>query len=238
MGAALFFQGRYEEAQQAQQSAYAAALEGADGWNMAQCRTWQVYGYQALGQHDQAIQAIVSALRLTAGQDDEASRRLHSHLLACWAESALPLRQFRVSQEKLEASASFLDEIHPNEEFDRSHWLQIAGNCALARADYATAIEHLEEALAELSPSWLMRQAVTALPLATAYARSGERAKSVEVAKKAVRVLSALNAPIMTNQLVEYLRHDLLKRYPGDTSIRTFLHEVGRQLPQTAEALA
>lgn len=49
MGAALFFQGRYEEAQHAQLSAYAAALEGADGWNMAQSRTWQVYGYQALG---------------------------------------------------------------------------------------------------------------------------------------------------------------------------------------------
>ena len=238
MGAALFFQGRYKEAQQAQQSAYAAALEGADGWNMAQSRTWQIYGYQALGQHDQAIQAIVSALRLTAGQDDEASRRLHSHLLACWAESALTLREFRVSEEKLEASASFLDGIHPNEEFDRSHWLQIAGNCALARADYARAIDHLEDALAELPPSWLMRQAVTAVPLATAYARSGQRAKSVEVAKKAVTVLSALNAPIMTNQLVEYLRHDLLEPYPADTSVRTFLQEVGRQLPQTAAALA
>jgi tetratricopeptide (TPR) repeat protein len=237
-GAALFFQGRYEEAQQAQRSAYTAALEGADAWNMAQSRTWQVYEYQALGQHDQAIQAIVSALRLTADHDDEASLRLHSHLLACWAESALAQQEERVSQEKLEASASFLEEIQPNEEFDRSHWLQIAGNCALTRADHSTAIEHLEEALAALSPHWLMRRAVTMLPLATAYARSGDRTKSMEIARQAIRVLSALDAPIMTNQLVAYLRHDLLEPYRDDTSVRTFLREVGRQLPQTAAALA
>jgi tetratricopeptide (TPR) repeat protein len=237
MGAALFFQGHYEEAQQAQQSAYIAALEGADAWNMAQCRTWQVYGYQALGQHDQAIQAIVSALRLTVGQDDEASRRLHSHLLACWAESATAMREYQVSQEKLEASASFLDAIHPNEEFDRSHWLQIAGNCALTREDYPAATRHLKEALAELSPNWLMRQAVTAIPLARAYARIGERDASMDVARKAVSALSALKAPIMTKQLVEYLRNDLLEHFSGDTSINTFIREAGRQLPQIAAAL-
>jgi tetratricopeptide (TPR) repeat protein len=238
MGAALFFQGRYEEAQHAQQSAYTAALEGADAWNMAQSRTWQVYGYQALGQHEQAIQAIVSALRLTAGQDDEASRRLQSHSLACcWAESAVAMREDRISQEKLEASASFLDDIHPNEEFDRSHWLQIAANCALATEDYPAAIQHLEEALVELSPNWLMRQALTTIPLAVAYARTGERNVSIDVAKKAVAVLSALNAPIMTKQLVEYLQHDLLERFPGDTYVSSFIREVGHQLPQTAAVL-
>jgi tetratricopeptide (TPR) repeat protein len=238
MGAALFFQGRYEEAQHAQQSAYAAALEGADAWNMAQSRTWQVYDYQALGQHDHAIQAIVSALRLTAGRDDEASRRLHSHLLACWSESAVAMGEYRTSQEKLEASARFLDEIRPNEEFDRSHWLQMAGNCAVATEDYPTAIEHLEEALADLPPHLLMRQAVTALPLAKAYARTRERDASIHVARRAVTLLSALNAPIMTKQLVEYLRYDLLERFSGDTSVKAFLREVGQQLPQAAAVLS
>ncbi len=238
MGAALFFQGRYGEAQQAQQSAYTAALEGADAWNMAQSRTWQVYGYQALGQHDQAIQAIVSALRLTSRQDDEASRRLHSHLLACWAESAIAMQEYRISQEKLEASASFLDEIRPNEEFDRSHWLQIAGNCAVATEDYSKAIQHLEEALTELSPNWLMRQVVTALPLAKAYARTGERNASIDVARKAVTLLSALNAPILTKQLVEYVRNDLLESFPGDTCVTSFIREVGHELPQTAAILS
>src|SRR5690348_16804695 len=114
VGAALYFQERFEEAQYVQNCAYAAALESADTWNMAQSRTWQVYGYQALGQHDNAIQTILSALHLIELQDDEASRCLHSHLLACWAESASALQDYRTAQEKLEASKNLVATIKPN----------------------------------------------------------------------------------------------------------------------------
>jgi transcriptional regulator with XRE-family HTH domain len=232
MGAALFFQEKYEEAIRAQNSAYAAALEIADTWNMAQCRTWQAYCYQSQGQHDRAIQAIESALQLCTEQNDEASRRLRSHLLACWAENATLVHEHRVTQEKLEASLALLEGIGPNEEFDRSHWLQIAGNCALRVKNYPIAIQHFEEALSELAPNWIMRYTVTAMPLAVAYAHMRERDKSLAVAKKAVSLIGAFNAPVINSQLAEYIQHDLPELFPGDSVVNTFVTDVRRQLPQ------
>jgi hypothetical protein len=43
-----------------------------------------------------------------------------------------------------------------------------------------------KEALAELPANWIMRYASTAMPLATAYARTGERDLSLTVAKNVV----------------------------------------------------
>jgi tetratricopeptide (TPR) repeat protein/transcriptional regulator with XRE-family HTH domain len=231
MGAALFFQEKYEEAHRAQSSAYAAALEGADTWNMAQSRTWQVYGYHARGQHIEAIQAIESALRLTVEHTDESSRRLRSHLLACWAENAAAIGETTTAYEKLDASAVLLEGISPNEEFDRMHWLQIAGNCAFAVRNYFVAIRYYEEALAELPPNWIMRYAVTALPLAAAYAKVGERDASLTVAKKAISLISTLNAPIVNRQLADYIQHDLLELFPGDSSVHTFVGDLRHRFP-------
>ncbi len=237
IGAALFFQGKYSEANRAQESAYMAALEIADVWNMAQCRTWQIYGYQARGQHREAIQAIEGALRLTMGQHDEATRRLRSHLLACWAENASPVHGHRVAQEKLEASFALLEGIGPNEEFDRMHWSQIAGNCALKEKKYGVAIRHYKKALTELPASWIMRYAVTAMPLATAYARTGERDLSLTVAKNIVSMIKELNAPIMHEQLTTYIRHDLLELFPGDSCVHAFIGDMRGQLPQVASVI-
>src|SRR5439155_11044729 len=114
----------------------------------------------------------------------------------CWAENAATIGETMTAHEKLDASAALLDGISPNEEFDRMHWSQIAGNCALAVRNYPVAIRHYEEALAELPPNWIMRYAVTALPLATAYAKVGERDASLAVAKKAVSFISTLNASL------------------------------------------
>ncbi len=232
MGAALYFQERFEEAQYAQNCAYTAALESADTWNMAQSRTWQAYGYQALGQHDSAIQTIASALHLITIQDDEASRCLHSHLLACWAESATALRDYRTAQEKLEASENLVAAIKPNEEFDYSHWLQVAGNCAQLRGDYTTAIRYYKQALTNLDPCWLMRNSITTMPLAAVYARIGEYEASLDVAMKATSLISRFNAPIMVRQLIAYLQHDLLGHYSDDASIRSFIEIAQRQIPQ------
>jgi len=64
VGATYHFQGRYQEALRAHEKAYMTALEGADGWNMAQCRSWQAYGWKALGRYTDALQATDAALRL------------------------------------------------------------------------------------------------------------------------------------------------------------------------------
>ena len=232
IGAALFFQQHYEEAHHEHNCSYMAALESADGWNMAQSRIWQAYGYQVRGRHAEAIQFIEAALRLTMEPNDETHRRLRSHLLALWAENATMLKEYTTAdvQEKLEASLALLDGIAPNEEFDRAHWHQKAGNCALAIKDYPAAIRHFKEAQEELLPHLTMRQAVTLIPLAIAHARIGERDASLTIAKRAVPLISTLKAPLLNRQFVEYIRGDLLRLFPNDA--RTFIADIRHQLPQ------
>lgn len=233
-GAALFFQEDYIAANHAQEGAYYAALEGADAWNMAQCRTWQAYGYQAVGQYASAIETIEAVLRLIADQEHEPYLRLRSHLLACWAENATLIQEYSVACEKLQASELLLKRFEPNEEFDYMHWLHIAGVCAFHRKDYSTAIRYFEEALKALPLNWIMRYTITAMPLAVAYARLGERDTSLAVAKKATTLIRDFDAPIMNRQFVRYVQQDLLKQFPHDTSVNTFLLEVRDQLPHIA----
>lgn len=230
IGAALFFQQRHREALDAHNSAYLVALQGGDAWNMAESLAWQAYAYQALGQHGEAIQRIEEALRLIGTYTDELHLRLRAHLLACWAENAAVIKEDTIVQEKLELSEALLERIAPNEEFDRPHWLQKAGNCALISEDYSTASTRFEEALVELPPHWTMRHAVTLLPLAIAHARAGKLDASLAVAKKALPLLNILNAPILNQQFIEFVQSDLLRLFPNDA--RTFITANQHQFPQ------
>ncbi len=232
VGAALFFQGRYEEAHHTQNSAYMAALANADAWNMAQCRTWQVYGYLACGRYREAIEYVEVALRLIADQDDEADHRLRSHLLALWAENATLMHQYALAQEKLGLSEQWLADIVPNEEFDRTHWRQIAGKCALIADDYQSAIKYFENSLAQLSTNSTIHQAITSLSLASAYARAGKRDWSLSAAEKAIPSISFLNAPLITRQLSDYIQKDLKQSFPDDSRVSTFIGDIRIRFPQ------
>ena len=232
IGSALCFKEYYSEALHAHSSAYIAALEAGDPWSMAQSLNWQAYVYHALGQYAEAIQAIDAALRLVSYRIDEMCMRLKGHLLASWAENAAMIGEDAIVQEKLEASEALLDRIPPNEEFDRERWLQQAGNCALRSGDYKIAIERFEKALAGLPQSWLLRRAITVIPLAVAYTRIQEREASLAVAKKAMPVVSAMNAPAINKQFGEYINHDLLGSFPHDSRIRAFVTDVRSLFPQ------
>ena len=72
----------------------------------------------------------------------------------------------------------------------------------------------------------------TSMPLAVSYVRAGEYEASLDVATKATSLINRLNAPIMVRQLTAYLQHDLLDRYPDNTSVRSFVDTVQRQFPQ------
>lgn len=232
MGAALYFQERYQEALKIHQHAYHAAKETNDAWNIAQSLSWLAYVYQERGQYKEAIQMIERALHLITHLDDEAHLRLKGHLLACWAEDAIMLHKDSQAQEKLEMSAALLDRISPNEEFDRTKWLQHAGKIALEAGDYTTAISHLEEALPLLPPNWTLRHAVTLIPLAKAYIGVQERDASLATVKRAVPVIQAMKAPIISKQFAELIHRDLPDAYPGDQPIRTFIADTLYQMPQ------
>ena len=235
-GAALYFQGQYEESLRAHNSAYIAALEVGDNWSVAQSKSWQAYVLQALDQYAEAIQAIEAALRLLMHRTDEAYIRLRGHLLASWAENAAMVQDKTTVQEKLEASAELADQIGVNEEFDLTRWLQQAGNCALKAKDYTTAINHFELALAQLPPNWVVRHAITLIPLAVAYARRRERDASIAVAGKAMPVIEAMHAPVINRLFVNYINRDLLELFPRDTKVQAFVNDIYHRLPHLNNA--
>src|SRR5262245_18150714 len=82
LGATQHRRGHYEEALRAHRSAYLAALEAGDAWNMAESRSWQAYGMTALGHHADSLQAIEAALRLLSQRTDPESIRLQARLLS------------------------------------------------------------------------------------------------------------------------------------------------------------
>ena len=147
----------------------------ADPWNVSQSLICQANVHQALNQHTEAIQAIEEALLVIGNPANEEQVRAKAHLLGCWADNALTMGENDIAQQKLEAAATFLDQLHPHVEFDRASWFQLQGKHALAVGEYAMAIQHFDQALAQLPPNWIVRQILTLLPKIAAYAHLRDR---------------------------------------------------------------
>lgn len=233
IGRAYHLQEHYDEALQAHMSAHIAALGTGDPLHVAQSLICQADTYQALGQHANAIQCIEEALR-TLGHHDEEHVRSRAHLLGCWADNAMTMQEFTLAQHKLEEAKPCLDHLCQKEEFDRASWLQLSGKRAIMAGEYKQAVSYLEEATAINPPHWLVRRAGILVPLAIAHARRGERDLSLEVARQAVPVLMALNAPMSNKHFADYLQQDILASFPRDEQIHTFVSETRHQLPQIA----
>ena len=231
MGKALHFQERHQDALEAHINAHVAAMATGDALQVVQSLICQADSYQALGQHNHAIEAIEEALRLIGNPVDETLLRAKAHLLACWAENAMASGEHVTAQEKMAASAAYLDRIAPNEEFDHAHWLQIAGKHAFMTGDYTKAIEHYSQALNELPPNWIIRQAFTLVPLMVAYACQRNREASMAVADKAVAVVSTLNAPSVNKQFTASVQQGLCGAFPNDEQVQRFMADLPHRLP-------
>src|SRR6266567_2144182 len=91
VGLALHQQGHYEEALHAYHNAHLAALATGDFWYVAQSLICQADAYLGLGLYAEALHAIEEAL-LGLGESDEMHRRARAHLLGCWADVAMTMR--------------------------------------------------------------------------------------------------------------------------------------------------
>ncbi len=230
IGAALHFQGRYDEARQAHEKSYIAALEGGDVWNMAQSLSWQADGLKTQRHYAAAQETIEGALRLLAQQERLESIRLRAHLLASGAENAAYLGDVKAVEAQLRASETLLKDLPAHEEFDHASWYQHAGTCALILTHYDDAISQLQQAMDALPPQWTLRHATTLMPLVLAYARKQEREASLVIAEKAIPVISAINSPSLNRQFVTYLHQELLGSFPTDPHIHAFVAETQQRL--------
>jgi DNA-binding SARP family transcriptional activator len=230
LGIGLHFQACDEDALQEYHHGYLAAVATGDPWYVAQSLICQSDSYHALGQYDAAIQSIQEALRVLAQAPADAAAivQARAHLLSCWADSAMMLGDERTTREKLDQAASFLDPGTLNEEFDRPAWLLIAGKYALKANNVEAAKAHFEEALTSLPQTWLLRRVMTATGLAMACARLGDHATSLAQARELLPLLLATNAPMTNRWFTNYLRQDLLTRFPADEEVRDFVAEASR----------
>jgi DNA-binding SARP family transcriptional activator len=239
LGIGLHFQERDEEALQEYHHGYIASLATDDPWYVAQSLICQADSYHALGQYHTALQAIQEALRVIAhtSDGDGTIMRARAHLLSCWADNAMMLDDERTTQEKLDQAEACLDPGVPDEEFDRSAWLLIAGKYALQSNQDETARARFAEALLAVPQAWLLRRVMTATGLAMACARLGDREASVALTQELIPLIHSTNAPLTNHWFTDYLHQDLLGRFPADRAIQGLVVETCRQLPQPTCAL-
>jgi transcriptional regulator with XRE-family HTH domain/tetratricopeptide (TPR) repeat protein len=222
MGKAMHFQGHNQQALDAHINAHVAAMATGDPWFVTQSLICQADSYQALGQHIQAMEAIEEALHIVGNPTDEVQIRSKAQLLASWADNAITLKTWTLAEEKLAASATLLDQIHSNEQFDQASWLQLQGKYAFEKGDYGQATEHLEAALRKISPHWIVRQVLILLPLVAAYTWQGDRDACLVTATRAFSAIQTLSAPTV-NKLYTTSLQGLREAFPNDTQIRTFV---------------
>ncbi|GCE21727.1 helix-turn-helix domain-containing protein [Dictyobacter kobayashii] len=233
IGAAAYLQGSYAAAQQAYTKAHIAALEGADIWNMAQNLNWQAIIANVRGQYESAIAHIEAALRLIASQEGEAYVRLRAHLFTDWAYNASFLQDAHQTEEKLDASAKFLEKLGPHEEFDATQWQQMAGSSMLNLKHYSRAVNHLETALEQQPEPWIIRRARTLMPLAEAYARKRELDASLVTARHIVPLLEEIDSSMLNQRFVEY-QQVLVKAFPHEQRAHAFIQSA-RPRPMLTE---
>jgi tetratricopeptide (TPR) repeat protein len=175
-----------------------------------------------------------TALRLLGQREDVPSIRLRAHLLADWAYNSANLPEHTRLQEQLEASAVLIKPLELNEEFDILQWQQVAGSCFLLRGKYTEAIHLLEQSLAHLPSSWLVRHLLTLFPLAESYARSGERDASLETGSRITALLGKVDARMFNLRFDEYYQ-TLHATFPHDQRIRTFISQTQQQFLLTPQ---
>lgn len=224
IGAASYFEGRYREARQACIQAYVAALEGTDKWNMSQSLSWQTYIWNALGSFANALQTTDMSLQIISQQDDTESNILRGRLLAISAENEALLGNIKDSMNRLSASEKLLESLPKHhEEFDRASWYQYVGLCALHTKQYNLAAHYLQEAMNEMPPHWLLRQANVLIPLATAYVYQRELDASLEIANKAISVVEVIRSRSISQQFEQYVQQHLMNTFNSEPKVALFV---------------
>ena len=235
IGISLHFQERDVEALHVHQNGYFAASIIGNSWYVVQSLICQADCYTALKQYNLAIHTVEEALSTVRNPTDEAEICAKAHVLSCWADNAMMIKDYRTAQEKLEASEAYLDQVTSNEEFDRCSWLLLAGKYEMKTENYMEALRNFEEALVKLPVQSTLRRAMTALGLTKSYSRIRERDKSLEIAENLVPMIQAINSKMTNRWFAEYLQQDLLYMFPTDKNVRAFVTRVYQKLPQLTD---
>lgn len=232
LGLALHLHRCEEEALHTYRYAHLAAVATGDPLHIARNLIAQAAIYLALGRYAEAVQVLEEAYSYL-GDLDEEHRRTKAHVLGCWADTAMTMRDYKAARQKIDAIAALLDQISPNAEFDRSSLCELTGKYAYLTGDYAAAIQWYEQALSELPGEWILRQMLVLMPLISTYTAIQDRDASLITVAKVAQVAPVLNAPIMNEPLIDALQ-GLLIVFPHETKVKTAVSDLLQQIsPKT-----
>jgi tetratricopeptide (TPR) repeat protein len=228
LGMALHIQKQYHEALHAHNNAYLAASSTGDALCVAYSLLGQADDYFGLGHYQRAMNVVEQAHR-TLGALDEPPLHLQAHLLGVWADSAMMAGDYEMAREKLDTIAALLDNLSPNDEFDRASWYQLSGKYAYLNGDYAAAARYCEQSWQELSEASIIRRALALMPWLSANACMRDLDASLIVLEMARQIIPALQAPAMNQPLQQGLQGFLIV-FPHETRVKTIVSELVQHL--------
>lgn len=232
IGASLFFLSDYAEAMEAHKRSYLAAVEACDPWNMAESLGWQAGVLKACGRHEESIQAIGAALRLTEGSDEPYILASRARLFAYWAEGAALMHDPITAAEKLSISAQLLDRFTANEEFDLATWQYYQATCAFYNGNFSAAEIYFKQTWQSTRPDQVQQCASIALFQAKVRLELGERDSSLRAARTALAFVAIANSSLLSQGFLDYLT-TLKKLFADNREVKDFVAEVQQlvQLP-------
>jgi transcriptional regulator with XRE-family HTH domain len=224
VGASFYLFDQVRVSEDIHRQAYREASEGKSFRNIIQASNWLAIDANRRGRYLQAIDHITEALHLLDTHGGSEYRCTRAHLLANWALNEAYLREFAIVEEKLSASAELLESQGPNDEFNAAIWHQIAGNCALFNGRYTQAIYHLRQSRAMLPRIWLVRRALTLIPLAEAYVHKRDKEASLEIGQEAADIVNTINSAMLLRRFFEY-QQILMNTFPRDQQVQSFTNQ-------------
>ncbi len=228
MGMGLCNQGHFHAALDAHSRAYIAALGAGDMFGVAYGLLGQANSYFVLAQHKAAIETVQQALHVL-GALDGPSLHIKAHLLGVWADSAMSAGDYETAHQKLDAIAALLDDLSPNEEFDRANWYQLLGKYAYFTGDYAAAENWCEQAWQELPEASIIRRALALMPLLAVNTIMQDLDASLLTLEKVRQIIPALQASAMNHPLQQGLQGFLIV-FPHETRVKTIVSDLVQYL--------
>jgi tetratricopeptide (TPR) repeat protein len=226
LGVVLRAQKQYHEALDAHSHAYVASLGAGETLGVAYSLLSQADDYASLGQYSTAIEVVQQSLRTLGALGEQQPSLTRAHLLGIWADCAMTAGDYEMARQKLDDIGTLLDDLSPNEEFDRTNWYLLSGKCAGLSGDYAAAARWCEQAWQELPQESIMRRALALMPLLAAHACIRDLDASLLTLEKARQIIPVLHAPVWKQPLLQVLQQGFLIVFPHETRITSIVSEL------------
>lgn len=230
MGLGFCLQEQHRQALNAHENAYIAALSSGNAMEVTSSLLCQANSHQALGESRKAIDALEQIARTLSTLDGQRYILTQAHLLGVWADCAMTIGELRTARKKLDEIAELLDDITPNEEFDRSCWYELTAKYSYSTGNYSIAAQQYEQALQGTPIEWVVRRIRVLSSLISTYTILQDRDRSLATLEKVGQTGGVLNAPSLIRKPLKEALQGLLIVFPYETTVKAAVSNLVQQM--------